>query len=168
MWGDSKKIWRDLSSAVKMHALKRPDPARVVFGYHEIFQALMIAAAALHYAVVALIVLPGAHWHGWNAAKAQRTDLALKHHLWTSTNGQTHCTTVVLVRFGVDPAAPGRVPPERHPELVQLCRMVAPIALRELGPRSLDEHVRGALDMDIAPALAKRGAIALVGERRED
>ena len=31
-----------------------------VFGYHEVFHALVIAAAALHYAVVALIVLPGA------------------------------------------------------------------------------------------------------------
>jgi predicted membrane channel-forming protein YqfA (hemolysin III family) len=31
-----------------------------VFGYHEVFHALVILAAALHYSVVALIVLPGA------------------------------------------------------------------------------------------------------------
>ena len=43
-----------------IYALKRPDPVPAVFGYHEIFHALVIAAAALHYAVVALIVLPGA------------------------------------------------------------------------------------------------------------
>ena len=29
-----------------------------VFGYHEVFHALVIAAAALHYAVVAFVVLP--------------------------------------------------------------------------------------------------------------
>ena len=43
-----------------IYAFKRPNPAPTVFGYHEIFHALVIAAAALHYAVVALIVLPGA------------------------------------------------------------------------------------------------------------
>jgi hemolysin III len=41
-----------------IYATKRPNPAPKVFGYHEIFHALVIAAAALHYAVVALIVLP--------------------------------------------------------------------------------------------------------------
>ena len=43
-----------------IYAFKRPNPVPTVFGYHEIFHALVIAAAALHYAVVALIVLPGA------------------------------------------------------------------------------------------------------------
>ena len=43
-----------------IYATKRPNPAPTVFGYHEVFHALVIAAAALHYAVVALIVLPGA------------------------------------------------------------------------------------------------------------
>ena len=43
-----------------IYAFKRPNPAPKVFGYHEIFHALVIAAAALHYAVVALIVVPGA------------------------------------------------------------------------------------------------------------
>jgi hemolysin III len=43
-----------------IYAFKRPNPAPTVFGYHEIFHALVIAAAALHYAVVALIVLPNA------------------------------------------------------------------------------------------------------------
>ena len=43
-----------------IYAFKRPNPAPKVFGYHEIFHALVILAAALHYAVVALIVLPGA------------------------------------------------------------------------------------------------------------
>ena len=38
---------------------KRPDPAPTVFGYHEIFHALVILAAALPYAVVAFWVLPG-------------------------------------------------------------------------------------------------------------
>ena len=42
-----------------IYATKRPNPAPTVFGYHEVFHALVILAAALHYAVVALIVLPG-------------------------------------------------------------------------------------------------------------
>jgi hemolysin III len=47
------------SAGAVIYAVKRPNPAPRVFGYHEIFHALVIAAAALHYAVVALIVLPG-------------------------------------------------------------------------------------------------------------
>jgi hemolysin III len=43
-----------------VYALGRPDPAPTVFGYHEIFHALVIAAAALQYAVIAFFVLPGA------------------------------------------------------------------------------------------------------------
>ena len=43
-----------------IYATKRPNPAPRVFGYHEVFHALVIAAAALHYAVVALFVVPGA------------------------------------------------------------------------------------------------------------
>jgi hemolysin III len=40
-----------------VYALRRPDPAPTVFGYHEIFHALVVAAAALQYAVVAFYVL---------------------------------------------------------------------------------------------------------------
>jgi hemolysin III len=40
-----------------IYALKRPDPVPTVFGYHEIFHALVIAAAGLQYAVVAFFVL---------------------------------------------------------------------------------------------------------------
>ena len=36
----------------------RPNPWPTVFGYHEIFHALVIAAAGLHYAVIAFAVLP--------------------------------------------------------------------------------------------------------------
>jgi hemolysin III len=43
-----------------VYARGRPDPAPTVFGYHEIFHALVIAAAALQFAVVAFFVLPGA------------------------------------------------------------------------------------------------------------
>jgi hemolysin III len=41
-----------------VYASGRPDPAPRVFGYHEVFHALVIAAAALHYAVIAFAVLP--------------------------------------------------------------------------------------------------------------
>jgi hemolysin III len=43
-----------------IYALRRPNPAPTVFGYHEIFHALVIAAAALQYAVVAFYVIPHA------------------------------------------------------------------------------------------------------------
>ncbi|MGN6373651.1 MAG: PAQR family membrane homeostasis protein TrhA [Solirubrobacteraceae bacterium] len=41
-----------------VYASERPNPWPHVFGYHEIFHALVIAAAALHYAVIAFAVLP--------------------------------------------------------------------------------------------------------------
>ena len=41
-----------------VYASERPDPAPKVFGYHEVFHALVIAAAALQYAVIAFAVLP--------------------------------------------------------------------------------------------------------------
>jgi hemolysin III len=43
-----------------VYAVRRPDPAPAVFGYHEVFHALVIAAAALQYAVIAFFVLPNA------------------------------------------------------------------------------------------------------------
>lgn len=42
-----------------VYATQRPDPVPTVFGYHEVFHALVIAAAGLQYAVVAFWVLPG-------------------------------------------------------------------------------------------------------------
>jgi len=41
-----------------VYATGRPDPAPRVFGYHELFHVLVVAAAALHYAVIAFLVLP--------------------------------------------------------------------------------------------------------------
>jgi hemolysin III len=41
-----------------VYAAGRPDPVPAVFGYHEVFHALVLAAAALHYAVIAFAVLP--------------------------------------------------------------------------------------------------------------
>jgi hemolysin III len=43
-----------------IYALQRPDPSPTVFGYHEIFHVLVIAAAAAHFAAVALFALPAA------------------------------------------------------------------------------------------------------------
>jgi hemolysin III len=43
-----------------VYALRRPDPAPTVFGYHEVFHALVILAAGLQYAVIAFYVLPSA------------------------------------------------------------------------------------------------------------
>ncbi len=43
-----------------IYALQRPNPRPAVFGYHEIFHALVIAAAAAHFAAVALYALPAA------------------------------------------------------------------------------------------------------------
>jgi hemolysin III len=41
-----------------IYATERPNPVPRVFGYHEVFHALVIAAASLHYAVIAFAVLP--------------------------------------------------------------------------------------------------------------
>jgi hemolysin III len=43
-----------------VYALRRPDPLPAVFGYHELFHALVVAAVACHYASVAFFVVPGA------------------------------------------------------------------------------------------------------------
>jgi len=39
-----------------VYAVRRPDPVPAVFGYHELFHALVIAAAACQYAAVALVL----------------------------------------------------------------------------------------------------------------
>ena len=41
-----------------IYALQRPNPVPGVFGYHEVFHALVVAAAAAHFAVVAAYALP--------------------------------------------------------------------------------------------------------------
>jgi hemolysin III len=41
-----------------VHAARRPDPWPRVFGYHELFHALVIVAALLHYCAIAFLVLP--------------------------------------------------------------------------------------------------------------
>jgi len=43
-----------------VYAFQRPNPAPSVFGYHEVFHALVILAAALQYTVIAFYVIPGA------------------------------------------------------------------------------------------------------------
>jgi hemolysin III len=43
-----------------VYACGRPDPAPAVFGYHEIFHVLVIAAAACQYAAVAALVVDSA------------------------------------------------------------------------------------------------------------
>jgi hemolysin III len=41
-----------------IYAAQRPDPRPAVFGYHEIFHVLVIAAAAAHFAAIALYAVP--------------------------------------------------------------------------------------------------------------
>jgi hemolysin III len=41
-------------------AVERPNPFPRVFGYHEVFHLLVIAAAAAHFAAVAFFALPAA------------------------------------------------------------------------------------------------------------
>jgi hemolysin III len=47
------------SAGAAIYALRRPDPVPAVFGYHEVFHALVIAAAALQYAVIVFVVTQG-------------------------------------------------------------------------------------------------------------
>jgi hemolysin III len=51
---------RALYGGAVVDARKRPDPVWAVFGYHEVFRVLVIAAAAVQYAAIAFFVLPGA------------------------------------------------------------------------------------------------------------
>jgi hemolysin III len=44
-----------------VYVLQRPNPVPAVFGYHEVFHLLTIAAAACHFAAIAFFVLPRAH-----------------------------------------------------------------------------------------------------------
>ncbi len=46
------------SAGAAIYAWKRPDPFPAVFGYHEIFHLLVIAAVGLQYGAVAFFVLP--------------------------------------------------------------------------------------------------------------
>lgn len=48
------------SAGALVYALRRPDPAPGIFGYHEVFHALVIVAAMAHYMCVALYVVPRA------------------------------------------------------------------------------------------------------------
>jgi hemolysin III len=41
-----------------VYALRRPDPRPAVFGFHEVFHVLVIAAVALQYSTVAFYLLP--------------------------------------------------------------------------------------------------------------
>lgn len=41
-----------------VYAFERPNPWPRVFGYHEVFHALVVAGSAVHYALVALFLLP--------------------------------------------------------------------------------------------------------------
>jgi hemolysin III len=41
-----------------VYAIQRPDPIPRVFGYHEVFHALVIAAAAVQFAAIAFFALP--------------------------------------------------------------------------------------------------------------
>ena len=41
-----------------VYARRRPDPAPQVFGYHELFHALTVAAVGCQYAAIAFFVLP--------------------------------------------------------------------------------------------------------------
>jgi hemolysin III len=41
-----------------IYALRKPNPVPGVFGYHEVFHALVVIAAAAHFAAVAGYALP--------------------------------------------------------------------------------------------------------------
>ncbi len=41
-----------------VYALERPDPWPRVFGYHEVFHALVVMGSVIHYALVALYLMP--------------------------------------------------------------------------------------------------------------
>lgn len=61
--GIAAVVWFAAGGAVYIlgavvYATQRPDPLPSVFGYHEIFHALVVIAAAIHYVAVVVYVLP--------------------------------------------------------------------------------------------------------------
>jgi hemolysin III len=46
------------SAGALVYATRRPNPVPAVFGYHEVFHALTIVAAVMHFSAVASVVLP--------------------------------------------------------------------------------------------------------------
>src|SRR5919106_5236203 len=54
-WSILSVVWAGALGAV-VYARRRPDPVPAVFGYHEVFHACVIGAAACQYAVVAMLV----------------------------------------------------------------------------------------------------------------
>ena len=48
------------SAGAAVYVFRRPNPLPDVFGYHEVFHVLVVAAAVSHYAMVAVYVLPRA------------------------------------------------------------------------------------------------------------
>jgi hemolysin III len=46
------------SAGAAVYALRRPDPAPAVFGYHEVFHLLVIAGVAAHFLAITLFALP--------------------------------------------------------------------------------------------------------------
>jgi hemolysin III len=47
------------SAGALVYTTGRPNPAPAIFGYHEVFHALTIVAAAMHFSAIASVVLPG-------------------------------------------------------------------------------------------------------------
>jgi hemolysin III len=47
------------SAGAAVYALRRPDPAPAVFGYHEVFHLLVIAGVAAHFLAISRFALPG-------------------------------------------------------------------------------------------------------------
>jgi hemolysin III len=46
------------SAGAAVYALRRPDPAPAVFGYHEVFHLLVVAGVAAHFLAISRFVLP--------------------------------------------------------------------------------------------------------------
>jgi hemolysin III len=46
------------SAGAAVYALRRPDPAPAVFGYHEVFHVLVIVGVAAHFLAISLFALP--------------------------------------------------------------------------------------------------------------
>ena len=51
---------RAYTAGAVVYALQRPDPRPAVFGYHEVFHVLVVAAAVMHFVAVAAFALPAA------------------------------------------------------------------------------------------------------------
>ena len=159
-----------------VYASGRPNPWPKVFGYHEVFHALVLAAAALQYAVIAFAVLPAglnsprlghmrasahsahAGERAWQVRRPWRSRLTCSSSSWPGGVSASIWSCSSLERR----ARPQQPQARAHARDVRVDRHVA----QAVGEQ---QHARRRLAPDARASAARgsRGACAAIGASRE-